>query len=150
MTIRPYTPKDKSAILNLLALNTPDYFDPSEQKDLIHYLDQEIEDYFVIEEFNEIIGSGGINYFPSERLARIAWDFVNPSQQGKGVGSLLTKHRLTHLNSNSEIDTIIVRTSQLVYKFYEKMNFNLNTVTPDYWAPGYDLYEMEQANSNFK
>jgi ribosomal-protein-alanine N-acetyltransferase len=148
MKIRPYTPTDKLAVVKLLQLNTPAFFDASEQKDLEHYLDNEIEDYFVIEDDNAIIGAGGINYFLSENHARIAWDFISPAQQGKGIGRLLTEHRLNHLRSYPEINKIIVRTSQHVYKFYEKLNFKIIAIKPDFWAVDYDLYEMEQVNTS--
>ena len=148
MNIRPYTPTDKLAVVKLLQLNTPAFFDESEQIDLEHYLDNETEDYFVIESDSEIIGAGGINYFLSENHARIAWDFIHPDQHRKGTGRLLTQHRLNHLKSYPEVHKIIVRTSQHVYKFYEKLNFKIVAIKPDFWAVGYDLYEMEQTNTN--
>jgi len=46
--IRPYTSSDKEIILNLLSANSPLYFAEEEKSDLEHYLDKEIEDYFVI------------------------------------------------------------------------------------------------------
>jgi len=149
MNIRPYISTDKTAVIKLLRLNTPAFFDETEQTDLEHYLDNEIEDYFVVEVENEIIGAGGINYFLNENTARIAWDFIHPNKQGKGIGRLLTEHRLNHLKTYTAVDTIIVRTSQHVYKFYEKLNFKLTSVKPDFWAVGYDLYEMEQENNKF-
>ncbi len=146
MIIRPYTLKDKTEVIKLLILNTPAFFDESEQKDLEYYLDNETEDYFVVEVEHEIMGAGGINYLSKEKIARIAWDFIHPNKQGKGIGRLLTEYRLNHLKIHNEIDTVIVRTSQHVYKFYEKLNFNLTSIKPDFWAVGYDLYEMEQPN----
>jgi ribosomal protein S18 acetylase RimI-like enzyme len=40
------------------------------------------------------------------------------------------------------ITTIMVRTSQLAYKFYEKNGFILKEIEKDYWAKGFDLYSM--------
>lgn len=147
MNVRRYNPNDRLAVLELLALNTPEYFDVSEKKDLEFYLENEIEDYYVVSNDNKIIGAGGINYFTSEKYARISWDFIHPEMQGKGIGRLLTEYRLKQINLHPEIDKVIVRTSQHVYKFYEKLNFNLFKITPDFWAIGYDLYEMEQKNN---
>ena len=146
MKIRPYTTFDKEAVLHLLQLNTPKYFDPSEQADLFKYLEEEVEDYFVLEIDNKIVGAGGINYFPEEKTARIAWDMVRPDTQGKGYGKKLTEHRLGHINSQSEIELIVVRTTQLAHKFYAKMNFELVKIVKDFWAEGFDLYLMEQSN----
>lgn len=141
--IRKYSIKDKSRVIELLRLNTPEYFDPSEEVDFINYLDNEIEAYFVFEENSEIVGAGGINYFPKEKLARIAWDMVAPKAHGKGIGKELVQFRIKHLESVESVEVIIVRTTQLVYKFYEKMGFELEKVEKDYWAKNFDLYQMK-------
>ncbi|KAA3438733.1 GNAT family N-acetyltransferase [Rufibacter hautae] len=146
MEIRTYNQEDKASVVHLLQLNTPEFFHPSEQKDLEHYLDHEVEDYFVVEENTVIIGAGGINYFPEEKIARISWDIIKPNLQGKGIGKKLMEHRINHLREKQEIELIVVRTTQLVYKFYEKMGFSLSKVEKDFWAPNFDLYQMEQRN----
>jgi len=140
--IRPYTPADKSSVLALVRLNTPEFFHPSEEEDLSIYLENELEDYFVVVENGKVVGAGGINYFPEEHSARISWDAVSPDSHGKGIGGRLTKFRVDHAFSKSSVQTIVVRTSQLVYRFYEKQGFALEKVEKDYWAEGYDLYLM--------
>ncbi len=142
MRIRKYTYNDKNSILRLLRLNTPKYFAPAEEADLINYLDHEIEEYFVVEENDEVIGAGGLNYFPEEATARISWDIISPAAQGKGVGSALTKHRINLLRDNSNIEVVVVRTTQLVYGFYENLGFKLEQTEKDFWANGFDLYYM--------
>ena len=141
--IRPYKNTEKEELLNLIRLNIPRYFDPSEEHDFSSYLDNELESYYVVEEEGKIIGCGGINYFPKERVARISWDMVHPESQGKGVGKKLTLYRIEEIKKNPDIDTIVVRTTQLVYPFYEKAGFTLEKTEKDFWAPGYDLYQME-------
>ena len=140
--IRSYTSADKSTLLELLRLNTPQYFHPSEEPDFLFYLEQELESYYVFLDNETIVGCGGINYFPEQKQARLSWDIVHPQQQGKGIGRQLLEHRLTEIRSNPEIETIVVRTSQLVYPFYQKLNFKLSRVEKDFWATGFDLYEM--------
>lgn len=144
--IRKYSNKDKSRLIELLRQNTPEYFDVSEEIDFENYLDNEIEDYFIYEEDSIILGAGGINYFPKEKLARISWDLVDPSSQGKGIGKKLTQYRIDYLNENKNIKFIVVRTSQLVYKFYEKMEFELEFIEKDFWAKSFDLYQMRLKN----
>jgi hypothetical protein len=39
-----------------------------------------------------------------------------------------------------------VRTTQLVYPFYQKLGFEIRKSEPDFWAPGFDLVEMELTN----
>lgn len=144
--IREYSYKDKSRVIELLQLNTPKFFDSSEENDFDYYLDNELEDYFVYEENSLIIGAGGINYFPEENRARISWDMIDPQSQGKGIGKKLTQYRVDHLSQNLKIEFIIVRTTQLVYKFYEKMGFELEKVEKDFWAKNFDLYQMKMKN----
>ena len=146
MKIQPYQSNDKKSVLHLFDLNTPQYFSLSEREDLIRYLDEEIEDYFVVISDGEIVGAGGINYLWEQNIARISWDMIHPDKQGQGIGSLLTKHRLSHISKNEKISLVEVRTSQHTHLFYEKMGFELKTTEKDYWAPGFDLYAMECEN----
>lgn len=140
--IRPYTPADKPKLIALLRLNTPTYFAEAEESDFAAYLDSFTEDYFVTEEEGKLIGAGGINYFPEDGQARISWDVIHPDLQGKGIGTQLMQHRLKVIKNKPGIYLIVVRTTQLVYKFYEKMGFELEKVEKDFWAPGFDLYQM--------
>ena len=140
--IRPYTPADKERLLYLLRLNIPTYFAVEEEADFAEYLAKEVEDYFVVEEAGELIGAGGLNYFPEEALARISWDVIHPDYQGKGIGSRLLQHRINLLKNKPGINLIIVRTTQLVHKFYEKQGFALEKTEKDFWAKGFDLYQL--------
>ena len=142
INIRPYTPSDKEQLIALLRLNTPAYFDTTEEAGFITYLDNELEDYFVVEEGNSIIGSGGINYEDNHQTAIISWDIIHPKHQGKGIGKKLITHRINKIKENLKTNLIVVRTSQLTDKFYEKMGFDLEFVKKDYWAKGFDLYQM--------
>ena len=142
ITIREYNEKDQPVILDLLRRNTPRYFAPEEEADLVHYLDHETEYYFVLEYNNEIVGCGGINIVDEGATGRISWDMLHPDYQGKGLGSILLNHRVQKLQAMPRVKAITVRTSQLVYKFYEKNGFELVEIVKDYWAPGYDLYRM--------
>lgn len=60
----------------------------------------------------------------------------------KGVGTLLLKHRLGHIETKKDVKSIIVRTSQHAYEFYQKMGFKLLERHIDYWAKGFDMYKM--------
>ena len=141
--IRAYSESDKPEVIKLLQLNTPEYFDPSEEIDFIDYLDNEIEDYFVVLRKSKIVGAGGINYFPDEYTSRISWDMIHPEYQGKGVGKELTQYRINLIKASSKnIKLIVVRTSQLTFKFYQKMGFRLDKIEKDFWAKDFDLYQM--------
>lgn len=143
MDIRAYTPADDESIIQLLRLNTPEYFAPEEEQDLREYFANHIDRYFVIEDNGNIIGSGGINITNNGRNAVLSWDIIHPNYRGKGIGSQLTQHRLDVIKTIAGIENTSVRTSQLVYKFYEKFGFVLKEVIKDYWAEGIDMYRME-------
>lgn len=140
--IRPYHHQDKEQVLNLLQLNTPKYFSPEERDDLIYYLDHELEYYYVIELDNIVVGCAGINLADEGKTGKLSWDILHPDYQGRSLGSQLVQHRLAKLKTIDDIEQIIVRTSQLVYPFYEKQGFKLISVVDDYWAEGFHLYLM--------
>lgn len=141
--IREYKSSDKQAILNLLRLNTPGYFSPQEESDLVYYLENEIEYYFVLELGTQTVGSGGFNFSPDKTTGIISWDILHPDFQRKSLGSILLNHRIEKIREFKDVQTVIVRTSQLSYSFYEKQGFTLIEIVENYWAPGFHLYKME-------
>ncbi|MBF8965309.1 GNAT family N-acetyltransferase [Pontibacter sp. FD36] len=141
--IRPYTPADQEALLQLLRLNTPAYFAPEEEADLVLYLQERREDYFVVEQEGQVVGAGGINYFDGYTWGRLSWDLIHPAFQGKGIGRQLTLFRIAKLKDMPGMQWLQVRTSQLVYPFYQKLGFELEQVEQDFWAQGIDLYQMK-------
>jgi len=143
ITIREYESMDKNEVINLLRLNTPDYFSIDEEEDLNKYLETERELYYVLLYDQKIVGCGGINFADNSTSGRISWDIIHPDHQGKSLGTKLLKHRIDKLNSIEGIQKITVRTSQVAYKFYEKHGFELFEIKKDYWANGFDLYNME-------
>jgi len=143
VNIRNFNTRDLGDLLQLIQLNTPHYFAPEETSDFEDYLKHEIEQYFVIEVNQHIIGCGGINFENNFTTAKISWDLIHPDFQGKGYGRLLLEHRMQILHAIPTVKRIIVRTSQHAFQFYEKSGFVLQEVYPNYWAQGYDLYLME-------
>ena len=142
MTIREYTRSHREVILQLFRLNTPRYFSITEESDFIDYLENHAGHFFIVESRGVIAGCGGYNLFPEQADARISWDIFHPDFQGRGLGSALVRFRVDKLKAVPGIKTITVRTSQLVYPFYQKFGFELKEVVKDYWAVGFDLYRM--------
>jgi len=141
INIRPYIDSDKDQLLEIIQLNIPQYFAQEEKDELKHYLEKEVEDYFVVKTGDLIVAGGGINYPVNQNFATISWDLIHPDFQGKRIGSDLLRFRISHIQ-NKGFNKIRVRTSQQAYGFYEKHNFVLQEVIPDYWAKGFDLYDM--------
>lgn len=142
LKIRAYEADDRNKLVGILTLNVPHYFAEEEVEDFKHYLDHEIERYFVAIWDDKIIGAGGINFKDNHKTGIISWDFVNPDFQQKGVGSKLLAHRIELLKTTTSVENIVVRTSQHAYKFYEKSGFILNEIQKDFWAKGFDMYKM--------
>ncbi|WP_256014145.1 GNAT family N-acetyltransferase [Desertivirga xinjiangensis] len=141
--IRAYTYQDKERVLDLLRFNTPQFFSPNEEGDLLYYLENEIEYYYVIELDRQVIGSGGFNFSGDYSKGKISWDLLHPDFQKRSFGSTLLKYRIKKLKEFSSVREITVRTSQQAYKFYEKHGFQLQGIIKDYWAIGFDLYNMK-------
>lgn len=149
ITIREYDVADHNEIVLLFELNTPKFFSPDEKEDLLRYLSKERELYYVLLFDQKIVGCGGINFEKNKTQGIISWDIFHPNYQGKNLGTKLMSHRLNKLSSIEGIRNIIVRTSQLTNKFYEKQGFELFEIKKDYWAEGFDMYSMEY-NSKYK
>src|SRR5690606_8186095 len=112
IVIRKYKPEDRTALLQIIKNNTTKYF-----------AETEIQDYFVAELDDKIIAGAGINYDRDKQIAKISWDIVDIGFHKQGIGSLLLNHRLEIIANRKNIKSIIVRTSQHAYAFYEKNGF---------------------------
>lgn len=149
INIRTYSATDKSQLLTIIRDNTPKYFAVEEEADFSDYLDNEIEDYFVVETENKIVGCGGVNFSEDKTIGIISWGMIHPDYQGKKIGTELLNHRLNFLKNVKSAQLITVRTTQLSYPFYEKNGFELKETQKDFWAKGFDMYYMEYRNLNF-
>lgn len=146
--IQPYEKTDKADVINLFRLNTPLYFSSEEEEDLIYFLENEREQYYVVSINKEIVGCGGYNLSEDKSTGIICWDIVHPNFQGKSIGRNLLNYRITQIKNTKNIRKITVRTSQLVYQFYEKQGFELVEIVQDYWSKGFHLYRMDLLASN--
>ena len=146
--IRPYEKSDKADVINLFRLNTPLYFSSEEEEDLIYFLENEREQYYVVSINKEIVGCGGYNLSEDKSTGIICWDIVHPNFQGKSIGRNLLNYRITQIKNVKSIRKITVRTSQLVYPFYEKQGFVIVEIVQDYWSKGFHLYRMELVSFN--
>jgi len=144
LSIRKYIDLDKDSVIQLLRLNTPKFFAWNEEADLIYYLENHAHDFYLLKVGKKLLACGGINFNDAEGIAKISWDIVDPEYQGKGYGSKLLNFRITEIQKLLHIKKITVRTSQLVYPYYERFGFQLIRVEKDYWAIGFDLYQMDK------
>lgn len=145
MIIRHYDHRDKDRLITLFRLNTPEYFSPIEEAGLHTHLDTQSDTHFVAETEGHIVGTGGFLIIEDGRTAIICWDFVHPEYHGRGVGTALMDHRIGLIRQIPGVDTLFVRTSQLVYPFYARFGLEVCEVVKDYWDTGFDLYAMRCA-----
>ncbi len=143
INIMRYTPQYEAAVLALFRSNIPQYFAPEEENELAEYLRHRAHHHYLITNTeNEILASGGFEVRGNSGI--IAWDFVHPQQQRKGLGKLLLNFRLNKLQQYPNVQIVRVRTSQFAFEFYQKSGFILQNIQKDYWAKGFDLYDMEK------
>lgn len=143
--IRKYKQEDKLTLLNIFKLNTPQYFDPSEFADFSNFLEQNPATYFTLEEQNTVIGGFGYSINQIDSSGSITWILIHPDHTGHGYGKLAIDHCHTHLFDNPSVKTLIAKTSQHAYKFFESLGYKLVRTETDYWGKGLDLYLMQQA-----
>jgi len=144
--IRKFKTDDKENLIKVFKNNVPKYFAETEIDDYEEYINGKVQDYYVATLNNTIIAAGGINYDKERQLAKISWDIVDIPYQKQGIGTLLLKHRLEVISNKKDIKSIIVRTSQHAYEFYQKMGFKLLERHKDYWAKDFDMYKMVFVN----
>lgn len=139
LTIRKYRDSDLSNLLACFRKNVPDYFDPKEENEFIHFIHHERDHFYVAEHKTQVLGCCGVVTDPANKLAKISWIFFDPQAQGKGIGrKLVEKCEDDAIQENC--NRIIARTSQKAFPFFQKMDYELQFTEKDYWGEGHDLY----------
>jgi ribosomal protein S18 acetylase RimI-like enzyme len=148
--IRPYSQNDRKELLAILNANVPLFFHPDEVHDFSRYLDTHADFYLVCQEDDRIQGGSGWYYHRAEKLGSVSWVFCRPDGQGKGYGTRLVEHCLALLREEKDLAKVVVRTSQLAFKFFQKFKFEVVRTEKNYWASGFDLYLMEMKQIGLK
>lgn len=144
ITLIAYSKENKEQLLEIFKQNIPTYFAIHELEEFSSYLDIMPESYLCIYSNDKLIGGIGYEIRLSGNSGRINWIFLHPTYFGKGAGKKAVLHCLEILSTQKEVKKYLVRTSQLVFPFFEKLGFKTNLIQKDYWAIGLDLYEMEK------
>tara|TARA_R110000744_G_scaffold164101_2_gene281184 strand:- start:12085 stop:12525 length:441 start_codon:yes stop_codon:yes gene_type:complete len=144
--IRPFKPDDKESLLRIFRLNVPEFFYKNEIKNFAEYLNQNMQTYLTIEGDNTIVGGTGYYVNEDDNSGPITWIFFDPSYAGNGLGKQSVEHCMKIFREDKRVKKLIVTTSQLAYKFFEKFDYSINRIEKNYWVEGLDLYEMEKVN----
>ena len=143
VVIRTAQKQDFKFLSKIFSLNVPKYFDKKELNDFKKYFNSKnLESYFIIESQGKVVGGGGYAY-ENMKTARICWLFIDPNYHGFGFGKKLVNYCVKILKNNRKLNVIEVETSNLTYKFYEKLNFKIEYIKKDYWPNNDDLYFMK-------
>ena len=143
VVIRKAQKQDFKFLSKIFSLNVPKYFDKKELDDFKEYFNSKnLDSYFIIEYQGKVLGGGGYAY-ENIKTARICWLFIEPNYQGMGFGKKLVNYCIKILKNNRKLNVIEVETSNLTYKFYEKLNFKIEYIKKDYWPNNDDLYFMK-------
>ena len=143
LVIRTAQKQDFKFLSKIFSLNVPKYFDKKELNDFKKYFNSKnLESYFIIESQGKVVGGGGYAY-ENMKTARICWLFIDPNYHGFGFGKKLVNYCIKILKNNRRLNLIEVETSNLTYKFYEKLNFKIEYIKKDYWPNNDDLYFMK-------
>ena len=134
--------QDFKFLSKIFSLNVPKYFDKKELNDFKKYFNSKnLDSYFIIESQGKEVGGGGYAY-ENIKTARICWLFIDPNYHGLGFGKKLVNYCIKILKNDRRLNIIEVETSNLTYKFYEKLNFKIKYIKKDYWPNNDDLYFM--------
>ena len=142
LIIRNADHKDLNFLIKIFTLNIPKYFHKKELDDFKKYFNSNnIENYFIIESEGKILGAAGYAY-ENKQTANICWVFVDPDNHNNGLGTKLVNHCIDILKRDNQLNIIQLETSNLTYKFYEKLNFKIQYIKKEYWPNNDDLYFM--------
>ncbi len=153
MTIRKYKTEDHLACLELFRSNVPKFFDPVEEEffeqwlngideDHLVFSNTEEEHYFVVEEGGKLQACGGYYITSTTNEARMCWGMVDNKLHRKGIGRKFLEFRINEIRRSRPGCKIALDTSQHAYQFFERMNFKVEEIIKDHYAPGLDKYEM--------
>lgn len=142
LIIRNADHTDLNFLIKIFTLNIPKYFDKTELDDFKKYFNSNnIETYFIIESEGKILGAAGYAY-ENKQTAKICWVFIDPDYHSNGLGTKLVNHCIDILKRDHQLNVIQLETSNLTYKFYEKLNFKIQYIKKEYWPNNDDLYFM--------
>lgn len=149
LEFQPFEESNLESCLQIFNSNCPQYFLEHERQEFIDYLANPHGSYWIAKKNDEIIGCGGIylDFGKSgkpefENEAGFAWGMIHSKFHGKGFGKKLTKFRLEHLQDNYPERTIVLRTSQNTYQFFQKMGFSIHSILKNGFGAGMDKYTM--------
>ena len=147
--IRPYKLSDKENVIKIFNSNCPKYFDKNDLSDLIDFLDNYADSNFKVVLFNkEVIGCGGHYVKHSDKVFGIAWVMFWRFSMGKANFQIISKQFFKHILTNIDKENldfdIVINTSQLLEKTFNKFDFWTERVIKNGYGENLDHYVMRR------
>lgn len=148
---RTYAASDKKDCIDVFKSNIPEYFVEKELADFDVWLNRqeerpdsqkETQEYLVVVLENRIAGCGGFHIDLVNRSARMTWGMISRHLHRKGLGKQFLLHRIERIQVICPDCAIALDTTQHAAPFFEKLGFRTTKITPDFYAPGMDRYDM--------
>jgi N-acetylglutamate synthase-like GNAT family acetyltransferase len=143
-----YKDEYKESCIRAFQSNIPDYFAAHELQEFEQLLTRIIAEgndanYTVVFLDDQIIGCGGYGKRTDSDEITLIWGMIDKAYHKKGYGKAFFEYRLEKIKETYSCDKVVIDTTQFSYGFFEKYGFKTVLITPDYYAPGFDRYDMD-------
>lgn len=124
------------------------FFAPHELTDFIDWLDRRTypapahDQYFVLQEKDQIIGCGGYYFDPQRNMVRFTWGLVRNDLHRMGFGRYFIQYRMQHAAKAFPQAVQAMDTTQHSWPFFEKIGFECISIEKDGYCEGLDRYEL--------
>jgi predicted GNAT family N-acyltransferase len=144
IAMRRYHPSDQAGCLALFDANTPEFFAAGERDDFVRFLEKHATHwaYQVLERDGRLVACGGFAIEDDGTTASLCWGMVDRKLHREGLGTALTKARLSAAAATPGITRVKLDTSQHTYAFYARFGFKVVKIMRDGYGPDLDRYDM--------
>ncbi|MCJ8278135.1 MAG: GNAT family N-acetyltransferase [Bdellovibrionales bacterium] len=139
--IRKYSVSDKEKCIQVFDSNLELFFDVSERKHFLEFLDQPNCEYLVLLDTGQVVGCGGF-HISHDRVGRLCWGMIDKIHHKNGFGRELSAYRIDVM-VKSGVKKVLMNTSKHSLGFYEKLGFTVTKIIKDGFSKGLDQYDLE-------
>lgn len=139
--IRKYSLSDKERCIQVFDSNLDLFFDVSERKDFLEFLDQPNCEYLVLIDKGQVIGCGGFR-ISSDRMGTLCWGMIDKIHHKHGFGRELSAYRIDAMVKGG-VKKVLMNTTEHSLGFYEKLGFAVTKIIKDGFGKGLDQYDLE-------
>tara|TARA_B100000902_G_scaffold351006_1_gene360717 strand:- start:60 stop:500 length:441 start_codon:yes stop_codon:yes gene_type:complete len=136
-----YTKDYLHECLDLFDSNTPPFFATNEKSLFKNYLAKDRINYYLFFQ-KKIIAAAGFEYEKKNNCIMLTWGMVHHQFHNQGYGTYMTEYRLEKIQIQYPGINIMLNTSQLTFKFYEKLGFKIIKFKKNGYMQGLDRYDM--------